>query len=363
MKKKVLVGMSGGVDSSVAVALLQEQGYDVLGVTLKLYDYADLKFEPPDGGCCTLELIDDARMVCDRLGVPHYVIDLQKAFARNVIDDFIDCYTQGRTPNPCINCNRFIKWGEMLRTADKLGCDFVATGHYARISHDNGGTQLLKGIDPDRDQSYALWGIPLDALQRTLLPIGHFTKPQIREKAHQCGFRNADRPDSQEICFVPAGNYAAIVRERRGDDMSLQAGPIFDIEGNKIGMHKGYAYYTIGQRRGFGVSTGRPLYVTRINPPERSITVGSKEDLLASSFVLNNMNLLVDPGEVPESVQIKIRYRHCGGSGMIKFDRSDEATATISFDEPERAITPGQSAVFYDRDRVLGGGIIDKVLD
>jgi tRNA-specific 2-thiouridylase len=352
--------MSGGVDSSVAAALLKEQGYDVIGITLKLYDYAELKFEPPDGGCCTIELINDARLVCDRLGLPHYVVDLRQAFERDVIDNFVESYSHGRTPNPCINCNRFIKWGEMLKTADKLGCDFVATGHYARVDHDCNTVKLLKAVDPDKDQSYALWGIPIEALKRTLLPIGNFSKPEIREKAREYGFRNANRPDSQEICFVPAGNYAAIVGQRRGDDRSLQPGPIYDTKGSKIGEHRGYAYYTIGQRKGFGVAAGVPLYVTRINPDDQSITVGTKDSLLSRRFSLSDINLLASSSEIPESVDIKIRYRHRGGRGRIEFS---DAGATVSFDLPERAITPGQSAVFYDGERVLGGGIIEKALE
>jgi len=353
--------MSGGVDSSVSAALLKEQGYEVIGITLKLYDYAKLNFEPPDGGCCTIELINDARIICDKLAVPHYVIDLEEQFEKSVIDDFVDSYTRGRTPNPCINCNRFIKWGEMLRTADKLGCDFISTGHYARISRENNGVRLQKGVDNDKDQSYALWGIPLAALSRTILPVGHFTKTQIRAKAREYGFRNAERPDSQEICFVPAGNYAAIVGHRRGlDDASLQSGPIYDIKGNKIGQHKGYAYYTIGQRRGFGISAKNPLYVTKINPDDRSITVGGREHLLSRRFTVKDISLLAAIEEFPESVIIKVRYRHQGARANLEFG-DDCATAT--FDHPERAITPGQSAVFYVDERVLGGGIIDKVLD
>jgi tRNA-specific 2-thiouridylase len=354
--------MSGGVDSSVAAALLQEQGYDVIGVTLKLYDYAELEFEPPDGGCCTIDLINDARMVCHRLGIPHYVIDLKNAFRETVIEDFIESYTRGRTPNPCINCNRFVKWGEMLKTADRLDCRYVATGHYARIEHRPSGPVLLKSVDPGKDQSYALWGITLDALARTLLPVGHYCKPQIREKAARSGFRNADRPDSQEICFVPAGNYAdAVARNRGSDHRSLRPGPIYDSAGHKIGEHRGYAYYTIGQRRGFGISAREPLYVIHIDPSDISITVGPKEKLMARRFSMIDINLLIPPGDMPpEGIDIKIRYRHHASKGVVAIDGD---CGIVIFERPERAITPGQSAVFYHGDRVLGGGIIDKVLD
>jgi len=360
MTQRVLVGMSGGVDSSMSAALLKEQGYDVIGITLKLYDYAELNFEPPDGGCCTIDLINDARLVCDRLGIPHYVIDLKRAFEQNVIENFIDSYSQGRTPNPCINCNRFIKWGEMLKTADKLGCDLVATGHYARVIEDKSGVRLLKAVDTSKDQSYALWGIPLEALKRTILPIGNFTKAEIREKARKCGFRNADRPDSQEICFVPAGDYAAIIAQRRKDDRSLQPGPIYDVRGHEIGEHRGYAYFTIGQRKGFGIAEGVPLYVTRINPDDRSITVGTRDHLFARRFSLSDINLLIKPEELPDEVEIKIRYRHGGARGRVELMGKG---AMVTFDRPERAITPGQSAVFYDGERVLGGGIIDQIIE
>ncbi len=361
MKKKVLVGLSGGVDSSMAAALLLEQGYDVIGVTLKLYDYAELDFDPPDGGCCTIELIDDARVVCASLGIPHYVIDLQKSFEKNVIDDFVESYALGRTPNPCINCNRFIKWGEMLHMADKLGCDFVATGHYARVERtESGEVRLLKSRDPAKDQSYALWGITPEALSRTLLPVGEYSKPEIRRMARERGLRNSDRPDSQEICFVPAGDYAAVVRQRRGGDPSLQTGPILDTSGNKVGEHRGYAYFTIGQRKGFGLSASSPLYVTRINPADRSITVGTKEHLFSRRFSVVDLNLLVDAGGLPEKIEAKIRYRHEGSPACL---RLHDGGAVVTFENPERAITPGQSAVFYSGDRVLGGGVIERVID
>lgn len=356
---KVLVGMSGGVDSSMAAALLAEQGYDVVGITLKLYDYAELDFEPPDGGCCSLELINDARSVCDKLGIAHYVVDMRDSFRKNVIDNFIDSYSRGRTPNPCVNCNRFVKWGEMLHTADKLGCEYIATGHYARIERIGGQPHLLKARDSKKDQSYALWGIGKEALARTLLPIGEFTKAEIRKKAALLGFRNADRPDSQEICFVPKGNYAEIVhKNRRLSDDSLRPGPIYDTSGKRIGEHRGYAYYTIGQRKGFGISAGKPLYVTRINPVDRSIVVGTNDDLLSRRFSIIDINLLSN--NLPETVTVKIRYRHQGSPAHIELSND---VAVITFIEPERAITPGQSAVFYDGDRVLGGGIIDEVMD
>jgi tRNA-specific 2-thiouridylase len=359
-KERVLIGLSGGVDSSVAAALLVEQGYEVIAVTLKLYDHAELDFDPPDGGCCSIDMIDDARSVCSRLNIPHYVLDLRDSFRKNVIGDFLESYSRGRTPNPCINCNTHIKWGEMLKTADKLGCQFIATGHYARIDRSCQAPRLLKGLDRSRDQSYALWGIPRDSLKRTLLPLGELAKRETREIAEINDFRNADRPDSQEICFVPTSDYANIIRQRLGNnDPSLKPGPIYDSDGRTIGEHKGYANYTIGQRRGLGISFPEPLYVTGINPGDRSITVGIKERLFGRWFTIAGVNLLVSGEEIPGKIDVKIRYRHDARAATLKLtgDKGE-----IIFVEPQRAITPGQSAVFYDDDLVIGGGIIDEVL-
>ncbi len=359
-KKKVLIGLSGGVDSSAAAALLVEQGYDVIGVTLKLYDYAELGFDPPDGGCCSIDLIDDARNACSRLNIAHYVLDLRDSFQKNVIDDFIESYSRGQTPNPCVNCNTYIKWGEMLKTADKLGCQYIATGHYARIDRSFKIPRMLRGSDKSRDQSYALWGIPRETLARTLFPLGGLSKSETREIAKRNNFRNADRPDSQEICFVPAGDYSHVIRRRFGnDDRSLRPGPIYDSEGKVVGEHKGYANYTIGQRRGLGISFPSPHYVTGINPDEGSITVGIEERLLAGHFTIVGVNLLVSDDAIPGKVDVKIRYLHQAHAATV---RLEGGMGEVIFDRPQRAITPGQSAVFYDDDLVIGGGIIDRIL-
>ncbi len=353
--------MSGGVDSSVAAVLLAEEGFEVIGVTLKLYDFDELGFDPPDGGCCTLDLIDDARAVCARMNIPHYVIDLKDSFRRNVIDDFVESYARGRTPNPCINCNTYIKWGEMLRTADKLECGFVATGHYARVERSGGIPVLLKGMDKSRDQSYALWGITREALKRTLLPLGAISKQKTREIAGSFGLRNANRPDSQEICFVPRNDYGHILREKLGEGSpALQAGLIYDTAGNAVGRHKGIANYTIGQRRGLGISGAAPLYVTRINIGDGSIVVGSEDDLLAKKLKAYNLNLLANDIKSPCRIEAKIRYRHQPAAAELT---TDGDRAVIIFDIPQRAITPGQSVVFYDGERVLGGGVIEGVGD
>ncbi len=359
MGKRVLIGLSGGVDSSVAAALLVERGYDVIGVTLKLYDYDELGFDPPNGGCCSLDLIEDARAACARMNIPHYVIDLRDDFRKDVIDDFIESYSLGRTPNPCVNCNTHIKWGKMIVTADKLGCDYVATGHYARVDHSFQPSRLLKGEDISKDQSYALWGIPRDTLKRTLFPLGEISKKKTREIARSLDLRNADRPDSQEICFVPQNDYAYLLRQKLGEDTpSLKAGPIYDIDGNEIGRHKGIASYTIGQRKRLGISNPSPLYVTKINPAEGSVTVGTEEYLYARRFSAVSLNLFCDNLKSPGSIEAKIRYRHQPAPAILTLT---ENTAEVVFAEPQRAITPGQSAVFYDGERVIGGGVIDKV--
>jgi len=359
MGKRVLAGLSGGVDSSVAAALLVERGYDVIGVTLKLYDYDDLGFDPPDGGCCSIDLIEDARAACSRLGIPHYVIDLRDIFQKKVIDNFIESYDRGRTPNPCVNCNTYIKWGEMLKTADKLDCDYIATGHYARIERRGDHPRLLKGLDPSRDQSYALWGISARGLGRTLFPLGDILKRETREIAGRLGLRNADRPDSQDICFVPANDYSYIIRKKLGaDSPSLKSGPILDIDGREIGRHKGIAAYTIGQRRGLGISDKRPLYVTGIDPEHGSITVGTDDCLFASRFSAVDLNLLVEKENIPERIEAQIRYRHEPSPARLSLKGN---AAEIIFEVPQRAITPGQSVVFYSGDLVLGGGIIDVI--
>jgi len=360
-KPRVLIGLSGGVDSSVAAALLVENGCDVVGITLKLYDKDTVGFEPKGDACCSLNMVEDARSICAKLGIPHYVVDLKKQFEKIVIGDFVEQYRLGRTPNPCINCNRFIKWGEMLKTADVLECQFIATGHYARINREDGSARLLKAKDDSKDQSYALWGIRREYLEKTLLPNGDFTKFEIREKARQLGFRNAERAESQEICFVPDGHYSNLLKFKGGGSDSIKSGPIFDNSGRQIGTHKGYAHYTIGQRRGLGISAPRPLYVTRINAQENSIVVGEEDDLSATRFSVIGINYLTDPAKMPADVMVKIRYKHQESSASIEIISENEIQ--VFYNSPQRAITPGQSAVFYDGDQVLCGGIIDRIIN
>ncbi len=360
-KGRALLGMSGGVDSSVAAALLIEKGYNVVGVTMKLYDYSKLGVSTMRGGCCGIDLIDDARMVCSKLKIPHYVLDFTESFQKRVIDNFAKEYSLGRTPNPCIDCNTHIKWGELLKTADKLDCDFIATGHYARIKHETKKASLCRAADLGKDQTYALWGIPKTALSRTIFPLGEISKTETRKIAEKQGFRNADRPDSQEICFIPDDDYANVLRQwPKIDKRAFEPGPIIDAGGDKIGEHEGFVNYTIGQRRGLGISAKTPLYVIQINPDDKSVVVGEDKDLFSTKFKVSNVNLLIGEGGPSGDFTVKIRYRHEDCPAHVSFE---DNSAIVTFEIPQRAVTPGQSAVFYSGDVVVGGGIIDKVIE
>jgi len=360
-KGKVLLGMSGGVDSSVAAVLLLDMGYDVVGITMKLFDYSLLGLAGAGRGCCGIDLIDDARLVCAKLEIPHYVLDFSESFRKQVIENFITEYNNGRTPNPCIACNTYIKWGEMLRYADKLDCSHIATGHYAKIIPDSGEYGLYRAQAEDKDQSYALWGIPYSALGRTIFALGDYSKSQVREIAARNGFRNADRPDSQEICFVPDNDYAGALRNWSKDDSpAFRPGPIYNTAGEKLGEHKGFANYTIGQRKGLGISSRSPLYVTRINKEDNSIIVGEDHELMASKFTLFSVNPLMNSKEIPEKLTAKIRYKHRDSPATIDFFGEG---MTVTFKEAQRAVTPGQSAVLYSGDLVVGGGIISQIIE
>ncbi|UCE66990.1 MAG: tRNA 2-thiouridine(34) synthase MnmA [Candidatus Zixiibacteriota bacterium] len=360
-KGKVLLGMSGGVDSSVSALLLTEKGYDVIGISMKLFDYSGRGINTQMGGCCGIDLIDDARLVCAKLNIPHYVLDFSEPFRKQVIDNFIVEYNRGRTPNPCIACNTYIKWGEMFDYAEKLECDYIATGHYARIIDDSGVYKLLRSRDKDKDQSYALWGIPSAALSRTIFPLGECSKKDVRKVALERHFRNADRPESQEICFVPDNDYAGALRRwSKSDSPAFQPGPVYNAAGEKLGEHKGLAHYTIGQRRGLGISSAEPLYVLKIKREDNSMIVGKDDELLAEKFTVSSVNLLIEARDVTERLTVKIRYKHQDSPATVDFFGDG---MTVTFKDPQRAITPGQSAVFYSGDYVIGGGIIDEVIE
>jgi len=364
----VVVAMSGGVDSSVSAFLLNRKGYQVVGLSMKLWDFREVGGEVhPDGRCCSLEALNDARTVCEKMGIPHYVVDIRDDFKREVISNFVEEYIRGRTHKPCIVCNTKIKWESLWRKASLLGADFLATGHYARIRYNQKDRRflLLKGVDPTRDQSYALWGLSQEDLSRTIFPLGELTKKQVRALAKEHGLKVAEREESQEICFVTDDDYPRFIREwieGKEKQVRIQPGPIFNLKGEKIGEHRGIPFYTIGQRKWLNIALGKPLYVVRIDPEKNALYVGENDDLFSSSFVVTDVNWIALKdldGEI--DCQIKIRYQHLPQRGRIY--PLTENRVVVKFNQPERAITPGQSAVFYQGEVVLGGGVIDEVVN
>ena len=348
--------MSGGVDSSVAALLLQQKGFDVVGVTMKLYelDHADL----PDyyRGCCTVDDVEDARMVCHRLGVPHYVMNVQQEFQTFVIDYFCAEYQKGRTPHPCIACNDKIKFNFLAHRASVLKADYVATGHYARIENTERGLSLRKGLDAGKDQSYVLYGMGQKELAHTLMPVGAYSKDDIRQMALEADFPNAQKPDSQDICFIPFGDYKAFLKER----ITTTDGQIVDAAGDVLGQHNGVEMFTVGQRRGLGLSGGDPLYVLRIEPETNRVVVGPESDLYQQRFWTSRVSYVAGEAPTgPTQVGVKIRYKFEDASAVLE-PHADGAL--MRFDQPQRAVTPGQAAVFYQGDVVLGGGIIERDL-
>ena len=350
---RVLVAMSGGVDSSVAAALLVEQGYDVVGATMKLFCHdGDL----PDRPCCSLDSVNDARRVCVQLGIPHYVLNLESAFGRDVVDDFVREYERGRTPIPCVRCNTFTKFRDLVGKADAIDATWVATGHYARVTDGS----LFRGLDPAKDQSYFLWGIDREVLSRLILPVGAQTKPETRAVAHRLGLEViAEKVESQDICFVPDGDHTKIIRQRLGDATnSLRHGPFVLSDGAVIGEHQGYARFTIGQRRGLPGGFREPMYVVDIRPSDRAVVIGPREELLGRGVVAREVNWLVDPP--PLGARVEVQVRHRARPAVAEIVRLDGDEIELALDEPVAAITPGQSLVLYDGARVLGGGLIER---
>lgn len=357
----VVVAMSGGVDSSVAAYLLKEQGYNLIGITMKTWGYDDIPEK--DSGCCSLETIYSARNVATELGFPHYTLDFTDTFNDIVISNFVDEYMKGNTPNPCVLCNKEIKWGALLRKAESLGASYIATGHYAKLSYDEKIKRyfISTAVDKHKDQSYALWRVSQDALSKTLFPLGGYTKPEIRKIAAELGLKPANTPDSQEICFVPNDNYRELLQIRIPDfgDKFKEGDLIY--KNKKIGTHKGFPNYTIGQRRGLNVALGKPVYVSKIDPQHNVVVIDDEENLYNSSFILREVNLMkLDKLDKPLEVKVKIRYKDDGAPAII--EQVDDTHIQVTFSEPKKSITPGQSAVFYDGNDVLGGGIIDRVI-
>jgi tRNA-specific 2-thiouridylase len=355
-RERVLVAMSGGVDSSVAAALLVAQGYDVVGATMKLHeDGSDI----PDRPCCSLDSTSDARRVCDALGIPHYVLNLVDRFGHDVLNDFVQEYARGRTPIPCVRCNTFTKFHDLLVKADAIDAKWLATGHYARVSDRDGVRVLERGLDPAKDQSYFLWGIQRNVLDRLMLPIGSQTKPETRAIARQFNLRTAEKIESQDICFVPDGNHVRVLEEHLGFDApSLIAGPLLLHTGESIGEHAGFARYTIGQRRGLPGGFDVPMFVVDIQPDTRTVIIGPREALLGRGVEARELNWLVDPPAVGSQVSVQIRHRSSPVLATI-VERTNDAIE-LALAEPASAITPGQSVVLYDGDVVLGGGVIER---
>ena len=354
--KKVVVGMSGGVDSSVAAYLLKEQGYDVIGVTMQIWQDEERAVEEENGGCCGLSAVDDARRVAAALDIPYYVMNFKKEFKENVIDYFIDEYLHGRTPNPCIACNRYVKWESLLKRSMDIGADYIATGHYARIDKlPNGRYSLRRSATLAKDQTYALYNLTQEQLARTLMPVGEYTKDEVREIAEKINLRVANKPDSQDICFVPDGDYAGFIETTLNTE--LPTGNFVTVDGKVLGRHKGITHYTVGQRKGLGLALGYPAFVIEIGPETNEVVIGTNEDSMSNYVRANKLNFMSIPDLTePMRVFAKIRYNHKGAWCTIEKTGEDEILCT--FEEPQRAITPGQAVVFYDGDYVLGGGTI-----
>lgn len=359
-KGRVLVAMSGGIDSTVAAMMLHEEGYEVVGITMKTWDYASSGSSKKETGCCSLDSINDARAVAVQMGFHHFIIDIREEFGDYVIDNFVDEYIAGRTPNPCVLCNTHIKWSALLKRADAMDCEFIATGHYAVINEHQGRKYISKGKDDRKDQSYVLWGLSQECLERSRFPLGNYTKPEIRQMAKDWGHEAlSKKAESYEICFVPDNDYRGFLK-RRVDGLAerVAGGTFIDKHGNNLGTHDGYPFYTIGQRKGLGGGFLRPKYVTEIRPETNTVVLGEVDDLLRNGMQVSQINSM-KYASIPEGAELVTQVRY-NDKGALSTVRNIGLNVEVEFHANVSGIAPGQSAVFYEGDDVVGGGIIAR---